>query len=110
LKIGRNEKCPCGSGVKYKKCCLLFEESMKKSKIAHEIDEWIDNYDPEEMTVMFDFMKMQYNCALGLTKLVLEHCKDLDYKKEEIFTIFQEATTLVARSIKNSTEEIVSSD
>lgn len=21
-KIGRNEKCPCGSGVKYKKCCL----------------------------------------------------------------------------------------
>lgn len=22
-KIGRNEKCPCGSGIKYKKCCLL---------------------------------------------------------------------------------------
>jgi len=21
-KIGRNEKCPCGSGLKYKKCCL----------------------------------------------------------------------------------------
>lgn len=21
-KIGRNEKCPCGSGNKYKKCCL----------------------------------------------------------------------------------------
>lgn len=24
-KIGRNEPCPCGSGVKYKKCCLRFE-------------------------------------------------------------------------------------
>ena len=23
VKIGRNEKCPCGSGKKYKKCCLL---------------------------------------------------------------------------------------
>jgi len=23
LKIGRNERCPCGSGKKYKKCCLL---------------------------------------------------------------------------------------
>jgi len=23
IKIGRNEKCPCGSGKKYKKCCLL---------------------------------------------------------------------------------------
>jgi uncharacterized protein YecA (UPF0149 family) len=22
-KIGRNEKCPCGSGKKYKKCCLF---------------------------------------------------------------------------------------
>jgi uncharacterized protein YchJ len=21
-KIGRNNPCPCGSGVKYKKCCL----------------------------------------------------------------------------------------
>ena len=21
-KVGRNEPCPCGSGVKYKKCCL----------------------------------------------------------------------------------------
>lgn len=23
LKTGRNEKCPCGSGKKFKKCCLL---------------------------------------------------------------------------------------
>ena len=23
MKIGRNEPCPCGSGLKYKKCCLL---------------------------------------------------------------------------------------
>jgi hypothetical protein len=22
MKIGRNEPCPCGSGKKYKKCCL----------------------------------------------------------------------------------------
>lgn len=21
-KVGRNEQCPCGSGKKYKKCCL----------------------------------------------------------------------------------------
>jgi len=24
-KIGRNELCPCGSGKKYKKCCLIKE-------------------------------------------------------------------------------------
>ena len=22
IKVGRNEKCPCGSGKKYKKCCI----------------------------------------------------------------------------------------
>lgn len=22
-KIGRNERCPCGSGLKYKRCCLI---------------------------------------------------------------------------------------
>jgi len=22
LRVGRNEPCPCGSGKKYKKCCL----------------------------------------------------------------------------------------
>lgn len=26
-KIGRNEKCLCGSGKKYKKCCLGKEEN-----------------------------------------------------------------------------------
>jgi len=25
IKLGRNDPCPCGSGKKYKKCCLLKE-------------------------------------------------------------------------------------
>lgn len=27
MKTERNEPCPCGSGKKYKKCCLLTEDS-----------------------------------------------------------------------------------
>jgi len=30
-KIGRNAPCPCGSGKKYKKCCLLNPDGKKKS-------------------------------------------------------------------------------
>ena len=26
-KVGRNDPCPCGSGKKYKRCCLLKEEA-----------------------------------------------------------------------------------
>jgi tetratricopeptide (TPR) repeat protein len=34
-KIGRNDPCPCGSGKKYKKCCLpLHEESRAKQQEA----------------------------------------------------------------------------
>src|SRR3989339_546005 len=32
-KIGRNDPCPCGSGKKYKKCCLLKDEEKQQSKI-----------------------------------------------------------------------------
>jgi uncharacterized protein YecA (UPF0149 family) len=26
--IGRNDPCPCGSGKKFKKCCLLVREAL----------------------------------------------------------------------------------
>lgn len=37
-KISRNAPCPCGSGKKYKKCCLLREESeaLEQRKILEQ--------------------------------------------------------------------------
>jgi hypothetical protein len=34
LPVGRNEKCPCGSGRKYKQCCLRKDE--EKARKARE--------------------------------------------------------------------------
>ena len=31
---GRNDPCPCGSGKKYKKCCLANEEAAEREKLA----------------------------------------------------------------------------
>ena len=31
-KIGRNTPCPCGSGKKYKKCCLSLQETATQPK------------------------------------------------------------------------------
>ncbi len=59
------------------------------------------------VAIMIDFMKMQHNCALELTKLVLDNCKGSDFNKEDIFTIFQEAMTAVGISIKNSSRKII---
>ena len=37
-KVGRNEKCPCGSGKKFKKCCIV-NEFQKKSEVQMSIYE-----------------------------------------------------------------------
>jgi TolA-binding protein len=30
-KIGRNDPCPCGSGKKYKKCCMASDEAAARA-------------------------------------------------------------------------------
>jgi len=59
--IGRNELCPCGSGKKYKKCCIVAEGTVSfndrkileagelfiKSMIAY-CDERLPGPDPKE--------------------------------------------------------------
>ena len=34
-KIGRNDPCPCGSGKKYKQCCLEKDQASEHEKFAH---------------------------------------------------------------------------
>lgn len=35
-KTGRNEPCPCGSGKKYKKCCLPRQEAEQRQRMAEQ--------------------------------------------------------------------------
>ena len=43
-KIGRNEDCPCGSGQKYKICCLVKQEEYyaKQSDVKTQVDELLE--------------------------------------------------------------------
>src|SRR5262245_17115512 len=43
-KLGRNETCHCGSGVKYKKCCLPREEGRAQEPGAS-ITTWTEAHD-----------------------------------------------------------------
>ena len=36
MKVGRNDPCHCGSGKKYKKCCLPADAAEKSNEIAEE--------------------------------------------------------------------------
>ena len=44
-KIGRNDPCPCGSGKKYKKCCLRKDEEARARAARTREDPYLD---PEE--------------------------------------------------------------
>jgi hypothetical protein len=33
-KIGRNDLCPCGSGKKYKRCCMVHNEAAARENLA----------------------------------------------------------------------------
>jgi hypothetical protein len=41
-RVGRNEPCPCGSGKKYKKCCLSKHEEARQSMPKDRLDEMED--------------------------------------------------------------------
>jgi hypothetical protein len=62
-KIGRNDPCPCGSGQKYKKCCLvqhnLFASRRREEEQAIQTAlSWLEQNYPDEIgeAVHYDFM------------------------------------------------------
>ncbi len=49
-KIGRNDPCPCGSGKKYKKCCLPLDEEAKRNS-AENPDESAHDFSPPDTDI-----------------------------------------------------------
>lgn len=61
-KIGRNDPCPCGSGKKYKKCCLPFERKIGSLFNVEDLlgyaSDWI--FSKEEINDEFKEVKQSY--------------------------------------------------
>lgn len=45
LKIGRNDLCPCGSGKKYKKCCMEQDEQLRAKQTVRNHDNHFLTYE-----------------------------------------------------------------
>ena len=41
-RMGRNEACHCGSGIKYKRCCWERDEALRRQLRGAALPEWID--------------------------------------------------------------------
>jgi len=46
MNVGRNDPCPCGSGKKYKKCCLEKDKQITLYSSNNELEE--DEWEPED--------------------------------------------------------------
>lgn len=58
-EVGRNTLCPCGSGRKYKHCCLLEEERLAKqarddSRVGQSISDWSVEQFGDELARAFE--------------------------------------------------------
>jgi hypothetical protein len=49
-KVGRNAPCPCGSGRKYKRCCLAQDEAAERALL--ESAERLDRFEPDVRLVL----------------------------------------------------------
>ncbi|OGF66141.1 MAG: hypothetical protein A2Y62_06365 [Candidatus Fischerbacteria bacterium RBG_13_37_8] len=67
MKVGRNELCPCGSGKKYKKCCM--EKDL--------IDETLSQHDVDNEQMLFP------EAADSSTDQIDEFCDDFEAKNYE---------------------------
>jgi len=95
-KVGRNDPCPCGSGKKYKKCCLKKDRAAKKSDLetAEEQSKWLKDYpktdgegQENEHRITDDFdeesIKIDRLVYLALHRRPIPMWVDRDYEKEE---------------------------
>jgi hypothetical protein len=49
-KTGRNTPCPCGSGKKYKKCCLSIHKAKRAGSPATPVVNWDDDDDLDALS------------------------------------------------------------
>ena len=86
--LGRNDPCFCGSGKKYKKCCLPHEEQAYRRKTSEDLAQEFLDQDPSHQ-----FVQSEDVGTYKLSEVILEYGSDLleaadtDQKKEEVICI-----------------------
>lgn len=77
-KVGRNDPCPCGSGKKYKSCCLKNTSAAGVKPRGHKLKaKWLNA--PEAPNLM----ERTFGEAISSTGKVFDTCKDEEFKKIE---------------------------
>ncbi len=91
IKLGRNDKCWCGSGKKYKACHQAFDEKMIRMKDAGHI---VPEHDLIKTKEQILGIKESAKVNIAVLDYIAEHIKE-GMSTEEIDKIVYEKTTLM---------------
>ena len=82
VKVGRNELCPCGSGKKYKKCCMNKQAPKQTDSPLDELDLPMAKYLPLSRTAIDGFYSLWSRFTNFANK---ELCKKSGKKYEKLY-------------------------
>ena len=72
MKIGRNDPCPCGSGKKYKKCHIDFDEKIEEFEVAGHI---VPSHEILKNAEQIEKIKESAKINIAVLDYVAEHIK-----------------------------------
>jgi len=99
MNVGRNDPCPCGSGKKYKKCCLEKEQELERQQLLKNVDEW----EQEEEVVKEDE-------ALDSEEKQTEVLSDEDFEEDEDPELEETVGDFIDIILKNENDEPVTNN
>jgi hypothetical protein len=87
MKMGRNDSCHCGSGEKYKKCCLLKDMATKKNdnKSVTPLSEFAGGMENEMLKIKKMLEGKNFSSAEGVNSFLANNLEEInnDTLKEE---------------------------
>ncbi len=97
-KIGRNDKCPCGSGKKYKKCCIDCGRTFNATQAQAEPPSIFSQYNSVDLIKTF----------AGLTLLPQNHGKNVrleELTRKTVLSFSEKANTIAEADLKTYLRE-----
>ena len=92
METGRNDPCPCGSGKKYKKCCLIKQDiSFDESSVLIDAEKRLDRkifefYEDHKNSIMVSEVgKLLFGDDFNETILYRDQTKDILFNQYAIF-------------------------
>jgi hypothetical protein len=78
---------------------------MKEDRFVNiEAEEFFEEGGLNMMETVTSFMKLHQQAALDLTRLILEHSTEKEITKDYIFSVFEEAMTVVKTQLSQNDE------